>query len=508
MRLDSPSLVLVFSEAPSSGRGINQSVAGSYIVNQSIRIQQQLLNGLNSSSNQLSLQLTRDCPQITDIIAAEDEVKAVLKNGNETLFTGYLTTNWSWTLTDHGEQALNITIEDAGTRLLSRSFISTGYHLFNCTAEVAINAICTACGIDVSSQCGTVTGNVVKTVDSSSSCRDILDKMLHELGYAFYFDNLGELRVFKIDCTSVSGIPTLDRDKLVVSGGKAISLSKRLRQYGSSKVTYSELGTASDYLVYRNTTGQDTSNPYCHLTLQSHEHFDGTEVYTIDSPDEFREQALIEACNADSETEKVGSNKIVAVSDIRQVVNGDSALRCTISAAGGPYLSIDAYNPTLREYSFSRMDAYGSIIYEKASSIVRTGDAGNCVEETLEYVHDRTTASHLANLLCQYHQNCSGQYTFQSAEDLTCGTIVRLFDNVFSGLDVNVMIYARELRDGCDVIQYSAFGITPFNLDRDTYHRTTDRPRVPTRGKDCATVPRDRRGESGRQRNDKGDKGR
>ena len=202
------------------------------------------------------------------------------------------------------------------------------------------------------------------------------------------------------------------------------------------------------------------------MSLSSGEHFDGTEIYTIDSPDEFREPALIEACNAASETEKVGSNKIVAATSVRKTVTGDSGLQCTIIGAGGPYLVIEAYNPTSSDKAFTRMDAYASIIYEKATSEVRTGDDGNCIEETLDYVHDRQSASRLANLLCQYHRQCGSKYTFQSSVDISCGSIVRLHDNVFSGLDVNVMIYARTIRDDCSVISYSAFGITAFHLDR------------------------------------------
>ena len=497
MRLTNPSLHITFSEEPVSGRGSSQTIYNTHIINRSISIQEQLLNGLSSSSNHATMQLSRECPSIADIIAADSDVHAVLMEGFDVLFTGYLSTNWSWVLTEHGEQALNLTIEDVGTRLLNAPFIRSGYHLFNCTAQAALEAVCLSCGIAISPSSDPVIGDVVKTVDSSTKCRDILDRMLHELGYVFHFDNLGELRVFKVDCASVDDVPVLDKDSLVITGGKAVTLSRNIRQYRSAKVSYSELGTATDYLVYRNTTGQDSGHPYCNLPLAPGEHFDGTEKYTIVSLDEFREPALIEACNADSETEKVGSNKIIGVTNVVKTVAGDSGLQCTITGAGGPYLSIDAYNPTSGSKSFTRMDAYASIIYEKATSVVRTGEDGNCVEETLEYVHDRTSASRLANLLCQYHRQCGSKYSFQSSEDIPCGSIIRLHDNVFSGLDVNMMVYARTIRDDCSVIAYSAFGITEFHLDRDTYHRTSDRPRTPTRGKDGATGPQGPKGDKG-----------
>ncbi|MBR2281224.1 MAG: collagen-like protein, partial [Spirochaetales bacterium] len=71
-------------------------------------------------------------------------------------------------------------------------------------------------------------------------------------------------------------------------------------------------------------------------------------------------------------------------------------------------------------------------------------------------------------------------------EDIALGTIVRLHDNVFSGLDVNVLLIAKELSDSSDVISYSAVGISVFNLDRELYPRTTDKPSVNLKGKDGA----------------------
>ena len=60
--------------------------------------------------------------------------------------------------------------------------------------------------------------------------------------------------------------------------------------------------------------------------------------------------------------------------------------------------------------------------------------------------------------------------------NIALGTIVRLHDNVFSGLDVNVLLIAKELSDSSDVISYSAVGISVFNLDRETSRMCSFRP--------------------------------
>lgn len=161
------------------------------------------------------------------------------------LFTGYLSTNYSWTITASGEQAISVMLEDVGTRLLGKAFIASGNHLFNCSATDAISAICAAAGITVSQDCIQIPSVITKTVDSSKTCKDILEQLVYELGYAYYFDNLGQLRLFKIDCTTTDGIPTLDGTSLCVSGGKAITLSKKIRSYRSARIAHACLNGCS-----------------------------------------------------------------------------------------------------------------------------------------------------------------------------------------------------------------------------------------------------------------------
>ena len=491
MKLNSPSLILNFSETPLSGNPAVQTIGSADIVNRSIRIHQQLLNGLRSSSNQVTLQLSRMCPSIEDIIASDSNILTVLLEGSDVLFTGYLSTNWTWVVTAKGEQNLNITIEDVGTRLLERPFIQSGRHLLDCTTDEAILAICSACGITVSPSRIRITEHVTKVIEASDTCRTIMEQMLYEVGFAYYFDNHGELRVFEINCESTEGIPVLNNTNLIVVGSTAINLSKNIRQYRAARVSFTEIGRATDYLVYSNNTERDDSHPYCNLTLEPGEHFDGTEIYTpekwaIETADEFREPAQIEACNAASETEIVGSGKIIAISNIHPDIEKESGLTCTIIESGGPYLSIDAHNPTASSRSFSKMDAYADIVYEKSTEVVRTGAivSDNTLNEDLSFVHERTLASRHANLLSEYHKYCSSKYTFYSKEDLNLGTIVRLNDDIFSGLDVSVLLVARTISDASEVISYTAVGISVFDLNRELFHRTTDKQKISNKGKD------------------------
>jgi len=482
MKYTNPNISLTFlGNDLVSGHSLNQTITRDDIVYPGIQFKLQLLDKLKSSSNQVSLQLFRTCSAIEDIIATDGDIKAVLKDGNTILFTGYISTNFSWSVTDSGQQALNITIEDVGTRLLGKSYLQSGCVLFNCTADAAIRSICSAAGITVSPGCTVISSQVVKVVESDRSCQEILSQMLYELGYVYLFDNQGRLLVFKVDCTTTEGATLIDGDKLYTSGGKAISLSKSIRQYKSARVTYTRIAEASDFLVYRNTTGQDDSHDYCNMELEALSYFDGTEVYTNEewreeTEDEFRVPARIEACNAGSRTDIVGSSKIISVSDAVLTLTSDGNVSGTVELAGGPYIELLVHNEDSTLRHVTRMDIQANILYEKDTNIVRTLNAvidsessDNLLDETLEFVHDGTLAQEHANLLGQYHRYCNSRYTFQSTEDLALGTLVRLKDNVFTGLDAYVLLSAKSVTDRTDIIQYTAIGISVFDLNAEVY---------------------------------------
>ncbi len=495
-RIDNPSLTLTFlADDLQAGHLKTQTVMQKHIIFRSITFRYQLLNGLKSSSNQVSLQLDKDCDSIEDIIATEGDIKAVLYDGVTPLFTGYLSTNYSWSITETGKQVVEITLEDVGTRLLGKAFIASGQHLFHCSASNAITAICAAAGITVSEQCMVIDDMVTRTIDSSQSCKDILDQMLYELGCVYYFDEAGKLRLFKIDCRTTEGVLTLDKDDLYVVGGKAITLGKKIHQYKSARVSFTRLGTARHYLIYRNTTGRGDGHPYCYLMLEAGSYFDGTELFTTAewdevSADTFRDPALIEACNAESEITLVGSNEIIAVSNItREFTAQSGSVTCNITEAGGPYIQIEAHNSGGLPYYITRMDAYGDIIYSKDTNIVRTGDlsideesSDNLLQEEMQFIHTKELAGQHANLLGQYHRYGNSQYGFYSKRDIPPGTVVKLIDNAFSGLQVNVLITAKSFTDESDVIQYAAVGISVFNLTAETYSQTLGRAKNDTVG--------------------------
>ena len=489
-----PSLILTFTANDlEAGHESVQTVTGDDLLTRSISIEHRLLDGLKPSSDKAEISIRKGAPVTEDIIRTEGDIHAVLMDGSETLFTGYVSTNFSWSVTDYGEETLSITLEDVGTRLLEKSFITEGFHLFQCEAYRAVEAIAERAGIIISPDSQKPTAAVVRSVEGDESCRDLLTELLYELGYVYAFDEYGEMYLHKVSVTTLSGIPTVDSSSLVSVGGTAVSLRKKIRQYRTARVSFQRLGEADDYLVYRDTTGQGDGHPYCYHELQGGERFDGTENYTL-TGGETRTPAYIEAVNAASETEIVGSNEIVAVTDLRTVFTAASgSINAFCSLAGGKYIKVHAENTGRTPAYITRLDAYGSILYVKDENAViasggsLTTDDGSTLREEMEWIHDEENAKTHANLLAAYHRNAGSEYTFTSFLDLAPGSVVHLEDDVFTGLSVNVLIVSKVTTDESDVYQYGAVGVSVFNLDADVISETFVRGDTQLRGEDAVT---------------------
>lgn len=483
MKLTDPKLTLYFlGNDLEPGHETTQILTNEDIV-KSLVFKRQRFSSLKSSSDSVQVLIRRRCSSTEDIVATDGNIKAVLTDGEQTLFTGYISTNFTWTVTDHGEQALSATIEGVGTRLLSQAYIETGKHFFDGTAASVIYAVVNPLGIVLrSGDERKLLQSVSYTVEAGTTCREILDQLCYECNAVYWFNNLGELCIQQITADT-SAAEEVDSDSLVFNGGKAISLSKNLRTYKGARVTYKQLGTANNYLVYRNTTNA-TSQRTCDLVLQGGEYFDGAEIYTEAewseaTEDTFREPTLLGAVNAASESSIVGSGKIVNIDNLRADVEKENGLSADFENVGGGYFKLTAHNSASVARAFYRLDLYADIVYEKSDGVIRTTIDGTTegktlIEETLEFIHDKENAQKHANLLAQYYRYCGATYTFYTNKQLELGSVIRLHDTTFSGLDVFVLLTATEEAEGTSTVKCTGVAISTFDLEADVYHGTTE----------------------------------
>lgn len=484
MTLTDPKLTLEFlGNDLAEGHSTTQTLGDTELVRHSFIFKEQRFNGLKSSSDTVSFQLVRRCSATEDIIATEGDIRATLEDGDTAIFTGFVSTNFSWSVTDHGEQVLNISLESVGTRLFNKAFIETGKYFFDCTASAAVYNIIHPLGISLrEGDERKLLQNVKKCVEGGTTCRDLMDQLCYECNAVYYFNNIGELCIQEITADT-TGVPVYDSANLLMKDRKVVNLSKKLRTYKGARVAYDEVSSAQGYLIYRNTTNASATR-VCNIELPGGNYFDGAEIYTAQewseaSADEFREPTLISAVNAASESSIVGSNEILNISNLTPNVVKDADIDFSAETVGGPYFKLLAHNTALTTKAITRMDLYADIVYVKSHGVIRTqidgiSEGKSTLEEELSWIHDRENASRHANLLAQYHRSAGSTYTFYCNESIPLGSVIKLNDDVYSGLEVYVLVTARQSNDKEDCCTYTAVGISTFDLGEDAYHGTTE----------------------------------
>ncbi len=280
-----------------------------------------------------------------------------------------------------------------------------------------------------------------------------------------------------MDCTSTENLPTLDKDDLVVVGARRSRFPRRSASTECAGFLY-PFGRQrlSGVPQYHRTRGW---HPYCYLKLEGGAHFDGSEIYTKRwteaQTDSFRTPALSKPATPQVNRYR-GIERNHRRSNVRTEFTAESGyITANIAAAGGPTAGggTQQRDAGLPHHA---LDAYADIIYVRDTNIVRTADSvyegessDNLLSEELSFVHERTLAQAHANLLGQFHRHAGSSYGFFSAVDLNCGTLVRLIDDAFSGLNVSVLVTARTFTDENAVYRYEAVGISAFDLSAPAY---------------------------------------
>lgn len=525
MRLAQPSLTVTFYKATPE----TVTVTDSDLIRDSFIFSEQLLNGLTPSSNKVSFKLHKKASVIEKILSYQVDAKAVLSDGNTTLFTGYLSDNYTWKVNTSGESELEIILEDIGTKLLGKAFLTSDapsvYYLNGKVysgSNSILTQICTRAGISIAANQDAITTEIAANIDKNLTCKDLLGNVLLESGYTYYFNNLGALCLYKIDCTSVNNIPVIDKGQLYEVSKNAITLTKKTKQYKQVNVSYDEYETRSGVLAYKDISGQDSSHPDCNITIKPGAYYPvkllevssiadmkalgtsdvelgsyvkvvaNTKVYQVvelgtpgadydGTSYSFIESSISEVSFVEAEDLDRGK-EVISISNVAGSVNYTGSLSYTISQRGSKNISVVLHNTGSTDVNVTRLQATATIVDVKAKCIVVAGEGSsvdtsdNVYSTSTKYIHTKDSASQYANLIVNYYKYCNYTYQFNATVDYALGSIVNVVDNLFSGLTVNLMLTAKSYTDKSNIIKYTGVAISPFNLSADTGHEQTLAP--------------------------------
>ena len=528
MTISNPTLTITFyTSTPET-----VTVSSCDIIRHSFTFKEQILNGLSPSSNSVSFKLHRDAEVISKILSYQVDARAVLSDGNTTLFTGYLSDNYTWMVNTTGESELEIVIEDVGTKLLGKAFLtSDSPSVYYLAGKVysgnnsILTQICIRAGISIAANQDLISTEIAANIDKNITCKELLGNILLESGYTYYFNNLGALCLYKIDCTSINNVPVIDKNQLYEVNKNAITLTKRIKQYKQVNVSYDEYETRNNALVYKDISGQDSTHPDCNITIKPNAYYpvqlrdvatvnamkalgtadvdlnsyvrvtgtnkvyqvvelgtpgaayDGTTYSFVESS--VSEVSFVEAKDLDS------GKEIISISNVSGTVNYTGSVSYAISQRGSKNISVVLHNTGNSDANITKLQATATIVDLKAKCIVVAGEAASSNESDnvysthASYIHNREYASLYANLISNYYKYCNYTYQFNATVDYDLGSIVNVVDNIFSGLTVNLLLTAKNYSDKSSVIKYTGVAVSPFDLSADTNSEQTLTPVTP-----------------------------
>lgn len=404
-----------------------------------ITLDEKLNTGLESTSNLMRVTIPRDYEHTLDIIIGDD-FQAELRDGNTTFFTGWVSTSFQYTIDTHGQQALQITLEDNGTHLLKTPFTKTesvvisGKFSSITTGDYGVvQQICEVCGISWTSNIKTNTTIVETVAEPAETCEDLLKSVCKEMGYVYSFNALGQLYLAELSTDDISDATPVIQDNALYD---SIKLTRKASSNRGSRITYKKLSTRTNTLVYRDISKPSGSTaPDCYIELDSGESYP--------SPDGVA--SYIQA------TDLASGAEVFSISNVSPTLQWTGGIipNYTITGHGADALSVLV---TGRSHGYiTKLEARADLRYVASTEVIYGN--GELVTESLQeeecrWIHDDSDSNHnpatrFANFVAQYNKYSSRSFTFSTKNTYEIGQIIRLHEQLHTGLSTYMMITRR-----------------------------------------------------------------
>lgn len=462
-------------------------ISHEYILNHSLVTQRQLFNPSDlktTSYLRCQLTLSHDCP-ITDKILfdADSDIYCALRmvddggHEYETDIGGFLGDSYSWGYDHNGNRCLNITIEDASNKLFTNSFSDRATLLHGKALSSSpyidgvINKILKSesrrLHEDIEIKFDTPTDDideiVTAKIDVGKTNKEILDKLLYELGYSYYvvthLDGNGLVPTFhysfhvkKIGCSSTEGAEVLTKADI-----GPIDITKSIKQYRQANVTIDELEQREGEVIYKDITNADSTHD-CKIEIQPQQSYPDENWSYVDINDISKGYEIVGLTSTPTFTPHTD----IEATDL-------NAIEASLEGYGCDKIRVKVKNKnTSQKVTLTRLQSRADFLAIKSQGVVTqdneasVNNPSSLINVKADYIHTIPQAKRLANLLTDYYHYCNLQYSFKTKRDLECGVVYKL---VFDSKEIFLMPFSITTSEGWNTIK--AVGMSVFDLDRE-----------------------------------------
>ena len=354
------------------------------------------------------------------------DVSVAVQDDGEDYFTGYVRTNWDFSLTTR-PQSFKVECVDPGI-LLTEKVVKPAtptmwedYTVFNSSnastsilSQLMIGAGFTHDDIDATSIGDTV--DYFTYVEGGRTYWEVISTLLYEYHRTFYFDESGSMKIFDWSPDSISTGDTFDNDNMVGE----LRLKKNPEKYQQVAVSYWGHKTLSDEIVFSETT--DGNQTYkCSITLAADEYY----PTGSDSKDVYADYA-------------VEGQDLIAVKDAAtNTIMGDSVVEETFTS----YFTkakLKYHNAgSAAEYIY-KLDIIGDAIV-KGDLNVKEREYVTGTDKKLSYeckhLYTDVAATRLSRALASYYRYSDFTYSLMSGDSMALGDYVSVVETSF--LNIN-----------------------------------------------------------------------
>ncbi|MBQ0167222.1 MAG: hypothetical protein KBT02_08965 [Treponema sp.] len=370
-------------------------------------------------------------------LALQTDVLAVVKDGQNTVFTGVINTDLSWT--DAGNPCpidqFSVTIQDFTSFFDKKTTVEVG--LVATTVADIVDKICLDCGVTIApNQTDPASSVSAFILDEGKSYKDALNNMLYQYGYSYTFNAYGEFVYFNYQ--SIPQNPEAIDDEDIITGAKFARLN---RKYSGAKVTYNSLTQKTNELVYFAGGGYNSDNTITPIILQpgTYYPFDSTPTVEADSGQVYQS---FRSGYAESKTKYNGEKEYQSSEDTSLLYTENhtvvhdwekGTVQIDRQQFGFRKASVRLRNAHATEdanlYSLSiRADAWYRD--KKCSSI--SGSSSNPFTCDCEYIFAAADADALASILARFYSGAHYKITLQTERQIVPGAYMSI-DTGLSG---------------------------------------------------------------------------
>lgn len=422
-----------------------------YVVTSKITISENLMSELKPSSRTVSFSLIKENPVYDDLLASVTDIPFTLMDdtGTETLFSGYLTDDYSLAVNTSGKSAISITAEDAINKKLKAEWVSAdGKSTRYKGAKVidVVRSICSLAGVtfdEMSYTRADLEDPVFLSVSDLDDTQyyDILAPLLLDFGYIFYFEAYGKLSLYSLDTSSVLYIDLIQTKELTVK--------KTRSRYDEIDVKWKSLKTLTNKIVFDDTTGGTSDSP-CVIELAA---------------DSWYPEGTTADANTYSDYKIDSGAKVIIADGVTSQFAVEGGITQSFENYGS-FAVIKFHNTNVVARKITKLRLHASSVIVEDAQNTTTSLAGGKKKYKYEakYLNTKTQSERLASVLYNYYANLDYSYTVSSPQKITVGGYVTLKETTMSGITQKCRIIARKKEAKSDLYTYTLQAVGDFSI--------------------------------------------